>query len=311
MLRLIPRSALIALFAAMVPASSNAQVTDLLTPLGSNNKPAAKAVAKPKVAKKKSRSGRGASDDIPLMPLVSAKPAELVVTVPAGLKGATLFVDGVEAGRLPMPAREVPPGEHEVMVRRPGYGDFARRVSAAPGKSVEIHAAMEAIAGFLTVTADVEGAAIYVDGELKGVAPQSQLVLTPGSHELSVRKDGYERFTQTAVVALGREQVVAARLSPLGVARADEPRQVRLSPSARGSSEAPLAGTATRLEDEPTPLYKRWYVWAGVGAAVAVGAVFAFREGGPLNRPDPSRAPDVNQWCGGQAACATGLSTGL
>jgi hypothetical protein len=35
------------------------------------------------------------------------------------------------------------PGEHEILVRQAGYGDFSRKVTVEPGVTLEVHAVME------------------------------------------------------------------------------------------------------------------------------------------------------------------------
>lgn len=240
---------------------------DLLAPL-------APPAPKEKPPKPKKRRGRPEPRD--------EGPAQLLVKIAGGLRGARLYIDGREIGSLPGPAQTVSPGEHLIEVKRPGYTDFSRRVTLAPGKPFELSVALEANAGVLSVTADVPGAQIYLDGQLIGLAPQSELLVAPGAHEVVVRREGYKDDVQRITVRAGRDNVVAARLQPQ-VERItavqvgdDRPERVDLVPDGSDSAEVPLE-TGVTASASGTPVYQRWYFWAGaaVVAAASVGAYVA------------------------------------
>lgn len=301
------RVALLAMVALLAAPSAFAQDDDLLVPLGaSSSKSSAKppkgkrrtgsATATPKPPKKGSKptTKRGASskatppaataaapDDDLVVPLTAK--TELLVKVGGGLKGARLIVDNKDMGTLPAASMEVEPGEHIVVVRRPGYSEFAKRVTVEAGRVNEVPATLEAVSAVVSVTVDVPGAAIRVDGDPAGNAPLTNLLLKPGSHDIEARRSGFEPEHNTLLVRAGKDYTVNLHLRPSenvdkpAVASADRPTATQLTPREKTRSEAVAALTPdaeTTQEVQPSrPLYKRWYFWAGVGAVAAAAVV--------------------------------------
>ena len=66
--------------------------------------------------------------------------------------------------------------------------------------------------GSLSVTANVEGATIYLDGKAVGEVPYRVDGVEPGAYEIRVAQEGYETFDKMIAVSRGREAKVNARL---------------------------------------------------------------------------------------------------
>ena len=240
--------------------------------------------------------------DEDLIPSISGK-SELVVKLAGGIKGARLLVDDKDVGSLPLSGPlPVEPGEHTLVVRRPGFAEFSRRVTVQPGKPTEVPITLEAVAGVVTVMADVAGASVAINGQDKGQVPISGLVLKPGSYEIVVSKEGYQPDTKNLNVRAGKDYTVAVNLRPsetppaLVASNTDAPTNPQLTPTPPPVAQTPQIPLK---QEEPQvsasqPWFKRWYVWAGVGvvAAAAAGAVVASQGGSvtPL---------DANTVCGG------------
>lgn len=232
-----------------------------------------------------------ASDDDLIVPLGPGK-TELLVRVGGGVKGAHLFVDNKDMGTLPMTTGLLmTPGEHTVSVRRLGFSDYTRRVTIQKGKAAEVAVTLEAVAGVVTVSSDVAGASVSINGQPKGPAPAANLVLKPGQYEIVVSKEGFEPETKSLAVKAGKDYVITASLRPAeppkppvvaSVDRPQRPEKPVLMPTDSGvkSSSIPLTQEKPAVSTSQ-PWYKRWYVWAGVGlvAAAAVGTV-AVTQGG-------------------------------
>ncbi|WP_164010047.1 PEGA domain-containing protein [Pyxidicoccus trucidator] len=310
--------ALVTVLAA--PSSAFAQDDDLLAPLTPQTKPSKTKGGKTKVVKKKpakparekstkvtkkpakTKSGATArgkaakkpvetsSEDDLLAPL-ELKKTELLVRITGGVRGAKLQVDGKDAGSLtaaPIPL-EVTPGEHLLVVRKPGYAEFTRRIDVKEGSQQEVPVSLDATMGFATLTADVADAMAVVDGVEVGPVPQGNVLLKPGSREIEFRAPGFKPAVHNITVFAGRNYSVEGTLRPLedtSVATRDVPKNPVLEPSFTDDTAPGL--TARDLEPETEvssgkPWYGRWYVWAGVGAVVAagtVGAVMATQGGG-------------------------------
>jgi hypothetical protein len=233
---------------------------------------------------------------------------ELLVKVSGNLKGARLYVDNQEVGPLPLPVQPITPGEHTIIVRRPGYTEFSQRVTVEAGRLTELTATMEPVAGVVAVTADVPGAAVYIDGEPAGTAPLSGMPLKPGSHDIEVRRQGFATESKRIAVRAGKDYTVDFHLrassdAPKVASREEggktETVKPRVEPKQENPAEVALrpdAETSGEVESGSTPLLKRWYFWAGVGA-VAAGAVV----GAVVLTQQPGQAPPLTPAgvCGG------------
>jgi hypothetical protein len=301
--------ALVTVLAA--PSSAFAQDDDLLAPLTPQTKPSKPKTGKTRVVKKKparekpakvtkkpakpkggaTARGKAAKkpveptgDDDLLAPLAPKK-TELMVRITGGVRGAKLQVDGKDIGSLsaaPVPV-EVTPGEHLLVVRKPGYAEFTKRIDIQEGAQQEVAVSLDATMGFATLTADVAGAVALVDGVEVGPVPQGNVLLKPGSREIEFRAPGFKPDVHNITVFAGRNYSVEGTMRPMvdtSVASADVPKKPVLDPSRTDDDEMAPGLTARDLEPETEvssgkPWYGRWYVWAGVGAVVAAGTVGA------------------------------------
>lgn len=331
-LRRLAPLAMVVLLAA--PASFAQSDDDFLVPLTdskpSKSKKPAKATKTPKTPKtpkkrtatktpkkpaKKATAKRGskatpveetpasADDALAVVPLVESK-TELLVKLGSAVKGARLFIDNQDMGPLPVPVQEIAPGEHTVVVRRPGFSEFSRRITVEAGRVNEVVATMEAVAGVVAVNADVPGTSVVIDGEPKGVAPLAGVLLRPGSHTIEARRDGFEAEPKTIGVRAGRDYSVDFHMRPTAggpktpVASVDRPTAPALTPKAREPDSAAVAlgpDMETQDEVEPSkPLTSRWYFWAGVGAVVAGGVVGAVA----MTQDSPAKPLTLEDVCG-------------
>jgi hypothetical protein len=276
--RCVPLIALVIYLAASC-ASAQGTDDDLLEPLApsapTKNKPPSSRSKKPKT-KKPSRSNKSAaSDDADdahndlLSPLV--KKAELVVKFNGVTRGTRVLVDDKDLGAVSKTPIEVEPGEHLVVVRKPGYRDFSRRLTVKQGESAEVAVSLEATAGFVSVKTDIAGAQVLVDGEDRGRTPIDGLLLTVGSHEIVVQQEGFRPESQRIAVRAGKEYSVNFNLRPGAVAQSDEPRAPVLTPTPPSETSPLLPERAPVVTSKP--LTQQWYFWAGVGAVVAAAAV--------------------------------------
>ena len=296
---------LVALVLCLAAPSSSAQgMDDLLAPLSPSEKTSKggkkkgkvtkKAPAKAPVTKKGKKPAKGATepaqapDDSGLLaPLVEQK-TEVLVRLQGTVRGARLFIDEKDLGAVAKTPLELTPGEHTVVVRRPGYRDFSKRIVAKEGSVTEVGVQLEAVAGFVSVKADVPGSRVLIDGEEKGTVPLEGLVLSVGSHEIVVQREGFRPETQRIAVRAGREYTVDVSLRPERVASADEPRVPKLVPNPEPLTPSPLAPEPTAVASS-RPLTQRWYFWAGVGAVVVAAAAGTYVATQPL---------DPNEVCG-------------
>ena len=108
----------------------------------------------------------------------------------------------------------------------------------------------------LLIAVNADDAEVRVDGEVVGQSPLAPLELPPGRHVVSVTRRGFQPGSRSlSLDASGARLDFALELDAAHPAQLDpEPEAEDI---ASGSPE----------------WYRRWYVWAGVGGAVVVGAV--------------------------------------
>lgn len=116
-----------------------------------------------------------------------------VIIVNANVSNYKLYINGAAAESPAV----LPVGEYDLVILKNGYLEWNQHVTLAQD-SVTINAELQKDIqyGTLTVTADAEGAWVYIDGEEYGVTPM-QVNLPYGTYHVTVEKDGYTDFSQT------------------------------------------------------------------------------------------------------------------
>lgn len=159
------------------------------------------------------------------------------LSLSANIAGARIVVGQRVIGTTPLsgPLR-LNAGTVNLEVSADGYHPFKKRVELPAGGRVELSVELrsKSTSGVLEVSSPVAGAAVWVDGRRAGTVPV-QSVLGAGTHEVVVRREGYEAATTTAVVRVGE----TSRL------------------------DVPLSA--------PPGITSRWWFWTGVGAVVLGG----------------------------------------
>lgn len=110
--------------------------------------------------------------------------------------GAMVYLDDLYLGRTPVDARALP-GQYELRVEQDGYQTVRETAVISDGERnvFRVRAPKEDHRAGLHVTADVEGASVFLDYELIGVTPLQRNDLPPGVHRVRIVKDGYvDRF---------------------------------------------------------------------------------------------------------------------
>lgn len=300
----LSRAFLIGLVLFLAVPSAFAQDDDLLAPLTPAPQVKGKGKTKPKAVpkrtppakvaktpKKGKKPGKAAEseEDALLAPLVEKKP-ELVMKLSASARGARVFLDDKEVALATKGPIELEPGEHTVLVRKPGFREFSKRITATAGQVSEVAVQLEALTGFVSIKADVPGSRVFIDGEDRGTVPLENLPLPTGSHEISVQQKGFRPDQRTITVRVGKDYTIEAELRPdrLADASSDQPRAPVLTPSALPPPTSPLTPEPPAVAS--TPLTQRWYFWAGVGAVVVAAAVGTVVATQPL---------DSSKVCGG------------
>ncbi len=151
-------------------------------------------------------------------------------------------------------------------------------------KRVEVEQALKRAKRYvvsLRVQTTPVDAEVRIDGAVVQRDEAGALRLDPGSYQLEVRAEGHERYAVSVKVGAGHPTeleiaLVAAPEQPTAPVVSAAP--VPTVPAAAVPGAAVPAGVDTgpgplQLPPavEPVPVYKRWWLWTGVGVAV-VGA---------------------------------------
>ncbi len=299
------RSSVVLLVALALSTAAFAQDDDDLAPLAPMGKPKPKPRPKPKPKPVKSRPSPVIDDDLAPIAPIAAK-GDLTVKVASSLAGSMLSIDGKEVGALPLPPQNIPSGEHTVTVKRPGYAAFVKKVQIPGGKTVEVEAKLTAVAAVLSVTSDVPGAQVLLNGRSIGIAPLRDVEVPPGPAEIAVIKEGFREETQKINFAVGKEYPISVKFNATAAVPSDRPVESKLTPLA--GSGSPVTGVSVAAAE---PITSKWYFWAGVAvAAIGVGVgvglgVHQVNTVRPLNEKDIC-GPDGCDGCIG-LSCGAGF----
>jgi formylglycine-generating enzyme required for sulfatase activity len=148
---------------------------------------------------------------------------------------ATVYVDGVEAGKAPGEV-VVQPGQRTVTLRAPRYLDHvANLVIEGGGERQDLKATLLPSWGTIKVTAVPEGAAVSVDGAEAGRAPAS-VEADSGVRRVTISAPGLKTWESSVVVKAGETLAIG----PITLGQPDAELALRSSPA---GAEITIAGT--------------------------------------------------------------------
>lgn len=143
------------------------------------------------------------------------------------------------------------PGAHVFTIHRKGYADAVVRHSVTPGARTALKLELELLPAILSITANVPESLVRVNGEDLGPVPV-EVLRPPGTHDVEVRRLGYETYSANVTAKPGEQLDLSARL-------------------------------VVKVE----PLTAKWWFWTGA-AVVLVGGAFATYA---LTRPETPPPP--------------------
>lgn len=127
---------------------------------------------------------------------VTASPTSAKVFMDNSLKGTT---DAI-TGKLAVPGLIL--GNHKLEIQKDGYWPLIVTVNVYDSGGTGMYYVLKPLTGSLTVTSNVMGADIFIDGFHSGkkTGVKQQVVvsgLTIGNHTLKITKNGYQTYTKT------------------------------------------------------------------------------------------------------------------
>ena len=106
--------------------------------------------------------------------------------------------------------------------------------------------------GELAISVNVDNAWLYIDGRRVAKSPVKKLPVTVGTHALRLTHEAHRDYVRFVRVKFEQTTAVDVKLDPVPVA----------------SRKMKLAKRVRVLKDHELPWYRRWWVVAGMGAAL-------------------------------------------
>lgn len=194
--------------------------------------------------------------------LAVAVPPELRPDLEVSIDGRPASLDG--EGKL---LAILDPGRHTVQARRPGFVPCFQDRDLRPGEEARVEVRLEPLPARIQVSSNVPRADVSVDGKRVGLAPWDGELLA-GRHRIEVVAPGY--FPHASEL----------NLAPGGAAR--------------------VTADLVAVPPRPTPIYRRWWFWGGVGAVLGGVATVTYFVARPEPQPPPYEPGSLGWVVGGE-----------
>jgi serine/threonine-protein kinase len=192
---------------AAAPAPTPEQVTP----------PPAEATPEVSVTPKETKASKSASKKKVKTP--PAAPAIIAgqLSIDSNPQGAQVQLDGNASGVTPFNMASLTPGQHTVVISKPGYSTETRSVNVASGGRSALSIQLAQLAAAVAANSTPSGAEVWIDGKDSGRTTPAQITLSkPGNHTFVFKKDGYLDETASANLQTGQTMQIAPTLRALG-----------------------------------------------------------------------------------------------
>jgi len=144
--------------------------------------------------------------------------------VHCNIDGASVYFDGqymgaTSGGSLYVPVHTTGTPYSTIRVERSGYKTYSGNLPSTPpaGETRDVYATLQPVEtyGSIHVTSTPSNAAIYLNGNYRGVAPLTITDLTPGTYSLSADRSGYQSDYTTVTVRAGQQSNMQFTLTPI------------------------------------------------------------------------------------------------
>gem|GEM_PF-465913 len=156
----------------------------------------------------------GASGTVTLKLAPTTKTSLVSVSV-VGPPNAVVKVDGKEVGPAPYKGQVVvSPEPHQFSAEAPGWVPATQSATVRDGEQLNLtlQLSQEQSKGKLVVATKPEGAIIEIDGKVVG-ASKWEGPVDAGTHQVTVKKQGFYTFSQDVEVVKGSERPITASLN--------------------------------------------------------------------------------------------------
>ena len=171
--------------------------------------------------------------------------------------GARVSLDGADRGQTPLELSMEPGRPHTLRLSKPGHADAELSLTLRAGERREETLRLAPQLGEVRFAARPPDAELFVDGESRGKADQTLLLLAV-THEIEIRREGFltarqtvtprPGFPQTLSVALKSQQQIREERMPR-VAQSPEGHELHLFESSRIQMGAPRREPGRRANE--------------------------------------------------------------
>jgi hypothetical protein len=133
---------------------------------------------------------------------------------------ALVLLDGNPMGNTDMEMSGVDIGKRKLELKKDCFETKTTEAFIKANQQVILNLKLKAACGAISVTSNPAGADILMNEKLMGVTPAELTELKDGTYTISLKKDGYEKWKDTATVKTGKTVLIkAGRLKPMVMAK--------------------------------------------------------------------------------------------
>jgi hypothetical protein len=136
------------------------------------------------------------------------------IKITSNVPGADIYIDNKAIGavaKTPLsPGQNIEPGKHTIWVSATGYDEFTETVEIFPGKTKEIHAILKGspVGRLVVAGMGIDDSEILLDGNVLCPTGPCVKMVPEGSHEITVRRDGYKTYSKRLVITPKTETTI-------------------------------------------------------------------------------------------------------
>ncbi|MDP6924569.1 MAG: PEGA domain-containing protein [Candidatus Scalindua sp.] len=125
---------------------------------------------------------------------------------------ATIFIDSKEVGTTPKNVTDLSYDNHLLEVKMDGYEAWSENIEMEPGLELSVVAELQMIAGSVCINSEPSNAMILINNKKAGFTPKTLTEILPGEHNVEIRMDGFENWSESVEVRSDKQNSIAAVL---------------------------------------------------------------------------------------------------
>jgi formylglycine-generating enzyme required for sulfatase activity len=145
---------------------------------------------------------------------IRLQPADGTLALQTQPPGANVAIDQKFVGQTPLKVQLSAAIEHEIRISKAGYEKVFRGVQVSTGKLKTLFVELKPELGIIHFAVEPADAQLIVDGKNRGAVPQ-KLELVAVSHQLEIRKQGYQPYQTEITPRPGFPQEIKISLNRL------------------------------------------------------------------------------------------------